>query len=140
MLIFKEGTLKEICLHARTEYPAECCGMMLGKRMGEVRIVYRVVRAENQSDADKTTHFLMDPFEIAKAEWSAEREQFEIIGFYHSHPDYKATASETDVLHMIEGYFYPIVSARNGEYMQVRSYEKAMQIDIEAREEKIMSS
>lgn len=139
MLILQDDTIEMICSHAQNEYPKECCGIMLGKRLGEQRIVYSIIQTRNMIEENQNkTHFLMNPIEIVKAELSAEREKLEIVGFYHSHPDYEAVASNEDVLHMITGYSYLIISAKNGICVKVNSFEKIMQTDTDAKEEEIL--
>ena len=70
---------------------------------GRGQIVYRVCPIENTA-AEKETHFYIDPLETFKAEITAEFDQLEIVGFYHSHPNFKAIPSCEDKDFMIEGY------------------------------------
>lgn len=125
MLIFQKDTMKKICSHARTEYPNECCGILLGKHQTDWRTVSRIVPTENLAEAgEKTTHFSIDPLELVRIERFAGEEGLEIVGFYHSHPDCDAIVSKTDALHMIEGYSYPILSVKDGKCVEVNSFEK----------------
>lgn len=136
MLILQDAVMKKMCLHAQTEYPKECCGILLGRRKGKKRIACKVMQTGNIADEDQnTTHFSINPLEIVKAERSAERQNLEIVGFYHSHPDYEAAASKSDILHMIEGYSYPIISVKDGRCVKVKSFEKTVQTDTDAKEE-----
>lgn len=73
--------------------------------------------------------------EVVKAELLAEEEGFEIVGFYHSHPDYEAVVSKADKLYMIEGYSYPVISVKNGKCVKVKSFEKTAQTDTDVKEE-----
>ena len=92
-------------------------------KQGADKIVYRVCPIENTA-AERETHFYIDPLETYKAEITAEFEQLEIVGFYHSHPNFKAIPSCEDKDFMIEGYAYPIVSVRNGKFEEIRCFEK----------------
>ena len=139
MLILGSETQKALYLHAKTAYPEECCGILLGKREKEKKIVYKAIRAENVADKkQRTTHFVMDPFEIAKTEASAELEGLEIVGFYHSHPNYDASVSGEDALYMLTGYSYPIISIRDG-VCQMACFERSLSSSAEIKEEKIMT-
>ncbi|MBQ8879000.1 MAG: M67 family metallopeptidase [Lachnospiraceae bacterium] len=139
MLILQNDAMEKIRFYAQKEYPKECCGIMLGRRFGEQRIVYKVIPTRNMMDERRiTTCFLINPLEIVKAELQAEEKKHEIIGFYHSHTDYEAVTSSADVNQMIAGYSYPIVSVKNGICDQVRSFEKRIQTDTDAEEEKIL--
>ena len=139
MLILQEDTMEKLCSHAQMEYPKECCGIMLGKRQDEQRITYKVIPTKNIIDESKnTTHFLINPLEILEAELLAQKEKLEIVGFYHSHPDYEAIASEEDMLYMMEGYSYSIISVKNGTSVRISSFEKVSQADTDAKEEDIL--
>lgn len=139
MLIVNQEIEKELYLHAKTKYPEECCGILLGKREGAQRIAYKVIPTENVGSAPKrATQFIIDPLNIAQIELSAEQEQLEIIGFYHSYPDYEAIVSEADTLYMIAGYSYPIISVTNGICTKIACFEKNGQVSAEVRKEKIM--
>lgn len=47
MLVFRGDTLKQLYAHAELEYPKECCGIVLGKRLGEQRIALRIIPTPN---------------------------------------------------------------------------------------------
>lgn len=138
MLIFESNIIEEIHSHARTEYPKECCGILIGKWLGENRIVHKMIQTRNMIDEKQNAiHFLMNPLDVVRVELLAEEEKLEIVGFYHSHPDYEAIASREDVLHMIEGYSYLIVSVKNGVCVGENSFEKVVQTDTDVRKEEI---
>lgn len=137
MLYFLNGTLKQIQSCAENEYPAECCGILVGLKQGADKIVYRVCPIENTA-AEKETHFYIDPLETFKAEITAEFDQLEIVGFYHSHPNFKAIPSCEDKDFMIEGYAYPIISVRNGKFEEIRCFEKEINNDIVVLKETIV--
>ena len=140
MLVFQKDTVDRICSHAQSKYPEECCGILLGRRQGGQRIACGAIQTENMmGEGKKAAHFMINPMEIVKAELSAERKKLEIIGFYHSHPDYEAVASKEDTLHMIEGYSYPIISVKNGICVGLKSFEKIKQTDTVAKEENILA-
>ena len=136
MLVLQDDIMEKICSHAQIEYPKECCGILLGKRLSEQRIAYKVIQTKNMTEAgQKATHFSMDPLELLKVESIAEEEGFEIVGFYHSHPDHEAVVSNADLLHMIQGYSYPIVSVKKGLCVNVNSFERRTQADTYIKEE-----
>lgn len=136
MLIWKKDTLEALCRHAQAEYPRECCGILLGRHSGGQRIACRVVPAANAVSREQNrVHFRIDPLQIAKAESAAAREQLEIVGFYHSHPDQKAVPSKEDGLYMIAGYSYPIIAVQKGKCVWMSSFEKLRQADPDPQEE-----
>lgn len=127
MLVLNDNIRVELISHAESEFPRECCGVLLGKRGGEKRIAERAVRLENKSGSDKTARFAVDPLDIPRIERAAAAENREIVGFYHSHPNRAAVLSQTDELYMLEDCSYPIVSVNEGAdgmYFKIASFEK----------------
>lgn len=138
MLIFQNHTINEAYNQAVNEYPVECCGVLLGKRDVGNRSVYMVVPTKNAAKTDrKQTHFLIHPLELVRVERLALEQGLEIVGFYHSHPDYTDEASKEDISHMILGYSYPIFSIRKGKCVSVSSYEKISWQDTSVQRENI---
>ena len=132
MLILQGDISERLISHAEAEYPRECCGILLGECDGGRKIVRRIMETENTVGGEHgTSHFRIDPLAVAKA----EREQLEILGFYHSHPDCEAIPSKEDILHMIEGYSYPIISVRNGKCADINSFARISQTSEEIGEE-----
>ena len=129
MLIFKSDISEMLISHAEAEYPRECCGILLGECRDGRKTVLKIIQTENA--ASGAAHFRIDPLAVAKA----EREPFEILGFYHSHPDCEAIPSKEDILHMIEGYSYPIISVRNGKCADISSFARISQTSEDIREE-----
>ncbi len=107
-----DNLLKQMYAHATEAYPRECFGFLVGtpENGGWVR---RVVRGTNLN-TDRTDRFEMDPLEFVKTARAAEDDGFDIIGFYHSHPDWLAIPSQTDILSEVEGAYYVIVAVHQG--------------------------
>lgn len=135
MLILQNDLIEILHSHAQKEYPRECCGILMGKRLDQHRLASNVIQTENRKEENsQTTRFQIHPLEIFKAEEEGEREDLEIVGFYHSHPDYEAVPSLEDSYHMITGYSYLILSVKNGLCVNMNSYEKITQMDTGAEE------
>lgn len=132
MLILNKKTTDKLFSHARSEYPKECCGILLGRRLGEQRIASAAIPTRNMAD-EAQTQFLINPLEIVRAEKTAELQNLEVVGFYHSHPDYEAIVSQAGVLHMIAGYSYLIISVKNGIHIRAHSFEKQIHRDMDAK-------
>ena len=127
---------KKLRSHAKSEYPRECCGIILGKRTGEQKTAEKIIQTENTAGSER--YFQIDPLAVLKAELSAEQEQLEITGFYHSHPDCKAIPSEQDIASMIIGYSYLIISVRDGECADMRSFERISRTGLDIKEEMLI--
>jgi len=105
-LWLKPALAQEIVAHARAAQPNECCGVILGHRgTGN-----QIVPIPNVASAPMY-NYQMEEQSLLKVLYQAEREQLEVIGFYHSHPRTDPIPSPTDtklanypdVAHVIAG-------------------------------------
>lgn len=125
MLNFTAISLNELKRFAENCYPSECCGILIGRNNGAEETVTIAYPVRNMTAGDNCRSFCIDPLEILRSEIYAEQNNLEILGFFHSHPDNEASASTEDIRHMITGYFYPIISVRNGKAAEIRCYQRA---------------
>ena len=107
-----DSLLKQIYAHGKEAYPGECFGFLVGSGSGGGS-VRQVVRGTNLN-TERNDRFEMDPKEFLRVDRAAEDAGYEIIGFYHSHPDWPAIPSQTDILSEVEGSYYMIVSIHEG--------------------------
>lgn len=98
MILLMEAThLKIMADAAEAAWPAEACGLIVGRGKGQLIRVTRIVPAANLI-TDDPHRFELDP----TARLTLERElrdadsRDRIIGHYHSHPDGTAAPSATD--------------------------------------------
>jgi proteasome lid subunit RPN8/RPN11 len=112
-------------------YPEECCGILLGKFVDKSKIVVEVIptinewtAAEQDDDRSRTKHsrYTIPAQEIFQAQKRGRDLNLEIIGFFHSHPDYPAIPSECDRVQAWEVYSYPIVSVIQGKAIELKSW------------------
>ena len=124
---FNKIVSEQMVLAAKKAYPSECCGFLVGKRSekGEIEIT-EIREAPNQFHGQKSVHFQIDPLFIYHLEQEIEARGLEIVGIYHSHPDCPAILSKEDEKYMVPGLEYVIMSVKNGEVVDVKSYKKAM--------------
>ena len=111
-----------LAAHARRAYPAECCGVLIGRRMGAVREVVRVLETENQAASDPGRRYTIDPQALLEAEFQSRAAGLEVLGFYHSHPDHPAAPSPTDHAEAWPHYGYVILSVVDGEVSDMRAW------------------
>ena len=104
--------LKTIYTHAKETYPRECFGFLLGA-FADDGWVLQIVSGKNLA-TERNDRFEMDPRDFIQVERDAEEAGLEIIGFYHSHPDWPPIPSQTDIDFAWEGMFYLIVSVHKG--------------------------
>ena len=80
--------------HAIKQQPSESCAMLLGRRVGNNWNVKEVFLTQNIDDSQ--TNFTISPEELLKGYQIAEKNQLEVVGVFHSHPNSDAIPSNTD--------------------------------------------
>lgn len=100
-------TVKAIEAHAIEQYPRECCGLVVMVGRSE-----RYIPCTNKAPEDSRGDvFVLDDREFAEAEKLGR-----VCAIVHSHPDYPATASESDKTGCEETDLpWIIVSVRKGD-------------------------
>ena len=95
---------------ARSGYPDEVCGLLLGRFQDGQAEVIEVRSACNLVTDRARDRYLLDPAEFLRADQNAREAGLEILGFWHTHPDHPARPSETDRAQAWDGYVYLILS------------------------------
>ena len=124
--------------HAEADYPAECCGILLGNAVGDVKDVVEVAALANlRNDPEQAqellpvddpgreterNRFLIDPREQLRAEKNARARGLTVVGYYHSHPDHPARPSVYDRDHAWPWYSYVIVAVEAGKARDTTSW------------------
>ena len=125
MITIGEKQLTQIRAHGISDYPYECCGLLLGRfgRDGKtVTETYPIPNAREESA--KRNRFLITPEELMKGERYARDHDLEVVGFYHSHPDSPAVPSQYDLEHAWPTYSYIIVSTSADSANDLFSWEQ----------------
>jgi proteasome lid subunit RPN8/RPN11 len=112
------AVVEAIRTHARDTYPNECCGALIG-RDGEATEAFAL---PNTTEEGPRRRFLVRPADYRAAEGRATATGGELLGFYHSHPDHPAQPSQYDLDHAWPSFCYVIISVRNGEPQEIRSW------------------
>ncbi len=107
--------------HAKSAYPEECCGAMVGYVMGG-RKVFNVERLTNTNTERAHDRYVIDPHELYLIDKVARTQGCEVIGFYHSHPDHPDQPSEFDREMGQLDYSYVIVAVQGGTEVSVKSW------------------
>src|SRR6058998_2028134 len=100
--------------HLCGAYPEEGCGVLLGREVGEVREVERLIALENQRSESRGNRYLIAPEQFLAAEREARDRGLEVLGFFHSHPDHPPRPSAFDLEQAWPYYSYVIVSLERG--------------------------
>jgi proteasome lid subunit RPN8/RPN11 len=83
--------LRKVIAHARETAPAECCGLLVGRREEIVDAI------PTRNIASDPLRFVMDPKDHIDGRRDARRRGLAVVGFYHSHPRSPAAPSATDL-------------------------------------------
>jgi proteasome lid subunit RPN8/RPN11 len=114
-----------ICRHGESDYPHECCGLLIGTFAadGKKTVLQTYPISNSREDAAKRNRFLIAPDDLMRGEKFARAGKQDVVGFYHSHPDHPAVPSQFDLDHAWPVYSYIIVSVREGRAQELLSYE-----------------
>jgi proteasome lid subunit RPN8/RPN11 len=113
--------------HGEETYPHECCGVLLGQFAEDgSRVVTSTARCGNTRTDSPQNRYNIDPRELVRIQREGRERGWDIIGFYHSHPDHPAQWSQTDFAeaHWL-GCSYVITSVAKGKAEVTNSFELA---------------
>jgi proteasome lid subunit RPN8/RPN11 len=131
MLTIAASLLEQIKRHAETEYPRECCGLLIGsiEQDGRARIVVETYAVANAWEESDTMHrrMLITPQDYMRAEREFSKQGQGVVGNYHSHPNHPAVPSQFDLEHLAPWptMSYIVVSVLEGRTAELRSWELA---------------
>ena len=127
--------LHKIFSHAESTYPEECCGVILGELGDRQKIVVEIIPTQNAWNPETAGDFDEDdieysrkrrytiaPREMLKLQKTARERNLNIIGIFHSHPDYPAIPSEFDREYAWQEYSYIITSVEKGKANDINSW------------------
>lgn len=94
----RRGDVEAVLAHARSGYPFEVCGVLLGPANppdGVVRVT-EVAAVVNREMEMPRVRYQIAPEDLIHLQRTSRERGLDIVGFYHSHPDHPARPSETD--------------------------------------------
>lgn len=97
MLRVSHSAWEALRKHGEEAYPHESCGVLVGRSEGEARLVAAAVRCGNTRTDSPQNRYGIDPREILRVAREARPQGWDVVGFYHSHPDHPAQPSATDL-------------------------------------------
>ena len=112
--------LDQVRREGEQAYPSECCGAIAGPVDGEKRAV-RLYPVANRR-TDDPHRYLIEAEQLRSVERDARANNWEILGFYHSHPDHPARPSATDLAQAWPNLTYIIVAVREGTPEDLKSW------------------
>jgi len=122
MLKIEKDAWDVMVAHARSTYPNECCGAMLGRVDGDSKQVTIAMALENAFAGRQAARYELRPEDLLEAERRARRQGLDMIGIFHSHPDCDAYFSETDLKNSCPWYSFLVLSIKNGQFDHANSF------------------
>lgn len=123
-LVISESLFKQLRLHGEHTYPHECCGVLVGEfdEAGD-KTVKTVVSCGNTRTDSPHNRYHISPAELVRIQRESRVAGYDIVGFYHSHPDHPAQWSSTD---LAEAHWtlcsYVITSVEKGKAVLTNSF------------------
>ncbi len=120
---------KDICTQieqvAEKAYPNECCGILFKKAEGDLNKVEAFEALDNTAtQSSKESYYIINPIELFSYEQDYQKQGYEILGFFHSHPDASAILSAEDKAQMVPELFYLIIEVRQGKVTSQSAWRK----------------
>jgi len=119
-LQIQQDQLARLHAHAVEGYPHEVVGILAGDRA--THRVQRVQPLVNERADSPANRYKVGGLVLMDAEQALETEGFEIVGYYHSHPDHPSQYSDFDRDHALPNMSYLITSVRGGEIANTQSW------------------
>jgi proteasome lid subunit RPN8/RPN11 len=123
-LVISELLFEQMRQHGEQTYPHECCGVLVGEfdEAGN-KTVKTVVSCGNTRTDSPHNRYHISPAELVRIQREARAAGYDIVGFYHSHPDHPAQWSSTD---LAEAHWtlcsYVITSVEKGKAVLTNSF------------------
>ena len=140
-IIITKSEFEIIKKHAADTFPYEACGGLLGRIEGDSRIVVKAYPAENRYGKITWDSFEIEPNDILNMDKLCVKENLDILGFYHTHPNHPAIPSNFDINASWPFYSYVILSLKGNSpdnVTDIRSYLMADRISEPVEEEVII--
>ena len=119
MLLIPTNIRTEIEAHAEQGYPHEVVGILAGN--STVNTV-QVLRSLVNERGDTHNRYQVSALALYRATQALESEGWDILGYYHSHPDHPSRYSDYDREHALPNLSYVIVSIQNGTADTIQSW------------------
>lgn len=122
MIRIEKEAWNAMVAHAKSTYPRECCGAMLGKEDESGRYVAFARPMRNAYDGPQEDTYMLDPVEQLAVEKEARAQGLSVVGIFHSHPDCDAYFSKRDLENSCPWYSFVVLSIKGGEFDHANSF------------------
>jgi len=122
MIVIEQRPWEDMVAHARSTYPDECCGAMLGTIENGRKTVLAALPLRNAYEGERRARYELRPEDLLQADRDARARGMDLIGIYHSHPDCGAYFSETDLKNSCPWYSFVVLSIQQGKFDHANSW------------------
>ena len=123
MICIQETQILTLNKYAETEYPAECCGLLIGRGTQDNLNIDEIIQSPNITKGNTSTLFEIDPQIRLNTQRRLRNSPQRVIGHFHSHPDASPSPSPTDLSMAFEAeLIWAIVSVKNSVANGTRIY------------------
>ncbi len=122
MIEFETPAKEEMIDDAIRTFPDECCGFIFGKEEKDIRTITKICVVNNAREGDKRRRFQISPIDYMQAEHFAEEKKLQLLGVYHSHPNYPSIPSEHDRINAQPYFSYVILSVADEKFASIQSW------------------
>jgi len=120
MIKISKFYLDRMIEHAKKEDPNECCGILVGTE-NIVTEIHEII-----NDAKSPHRYVMNPQQQLDVLLDCDKNNLDMLAFYHSHTHSRAYPSDTDVRMAVESGWleinYILISLENKTNPKVKSY------------------
>ena len=115
-----EKAFLDIKRHAEKGYPSEVVGILAGHQVEQkISVIVPLTNLKN----DTHNRYLVDSKEQWQVEQRLEDAGFDVLGYYHSHPDHPSQFSLYDQEHALPNMHYLIMSVQGGKSRQTQTWK-----------------
>jgi len=114
---------------ARKQNPNECCALLVGHIQNNKAVVEDIFLTDNVEKSP--VNFTISPEQTLQGYMQAQKNNTEVVGIFHSHPNSEAYPSATDRQYMeINPYVWVIFSGLTNEFKAFVLESKVIEIPI----------
>lgn len=121
MIEINKSSIETFRKDSEKKYPFEACGILIGSNENPIKII-EALPAENINPEKRGDRYEVNPLDIINADRKARKNNCEIVGFYHSHPDTPPIPSQFDLQRAWKDYIYVIISISKGKLSNLKTF------------------
>ena len=119
VLTISKSAIEALKAHASEGFPSETVGILAGDAS---KHLVSVVKPLINERADTNNRYRVNGLIVHRASQALETEGFDILGYYHSHPNHPSQYSDYDRDHALPNLSYVIVSVMEGNTETIQSW------------------